>query len=86
MILSRDFISSDFIMTREVPALLANADERGTVIINLVAGKSLFKDSVLSQFQCVNDPNNPLKGMDAHQQDIIYTKLAEDVKYYLSSE
>lgn len=84
MILSRDFIASDFIMKKEVPALLLNAKEKGTIIINLVAGKSLFKDSLLSEFQCVNDPNKPLKGMDEHQQDEVYTKLAEDVRFYLS--
>lgn len=85
MILSRDFIASDFIMMKEVPVLLSNADDKGTVIINLVAGKSLFKDSVLCEFQCVNDPNMPLKGMNEHQQDEVYTKLAEDVKYYLNN-
>jgi hypothetical protein len=85
MILSRGFIASDFIMKKEVPTLLSNADDKGTVIINLIAGRSLFNDSVLSKFQCVNDPNTPLKGMNEHQQDEVYTKLAEDVKYLLNN-
>jgi len=84
MIVSRDFISSEFIMQKEVPALLQNAELKGTIIVNLIAGKSLFKHMILSKFQSVNNPEEPLKGLTAHEQDVVYNKLAEDIKSYLS--
>jgi hypothetical protein len=42
-----------------------------------------MSNELISQYQCVNDPNEPLKSLNEHQQDVIYTKLAEDVKFYL---
>lgn len=85
LLVSRDFLGSDFIMQKEVPTLLENAEKEGTVLLNLIVGKSLFKHSKLSDFQCVNDPNEPLKSLTDHQQDVVFTKLAEDVHYYLNN-
>ena len=81
LIVSRDFLGSEFIMKNEIPQILRNADQKGVLIMNLVAGKSIFANNmVISEFQCVNDPNEPLKSLSDHQQDVIYTKLAEEVK------
>lgn len=82
LIISRDFIASDFIMKTEVPSLLKNAEAKGTIILNVVAGKSILNDAI-QKFQFVNDPNEPLKSMTEHQQDVIYTKLADDIIFYL---
>lgn len=84
LLVSRDFLGSDFIMQREVPSLLENAKKEGTVLLNLIVGKSLFMHSKLCDFQCVNDPNEPLKSLSDHQKDVVFTKLAEDVHYHLN--
>lgn len=86
LIISRNFFASNFIMKTEVPKLLDNLRKNGMPILCLIAGHSLFKKSVLEKFQTVNDPNRPLKSLTEHEQDVIYTKLAEDVKRYLIGE
>lgn len=82
LIMSRNFLASEFIMTKELPVILNNAKKKGTIILTLVAGKCMSNE-LISQYQCVNDPNEPLKSLNEHQQDLIYIKLAEDVKFYL---
>src|SRR5690606_11058567 len=42
MIVSTNFLASEFIMRKEVPSLLENVDEKGTLILSLIVGRCLF--------------------------------------------
>ncbi|RZK19847.1 MAG: TIR domain-containing protein [Flavobacterium sp.] len=84
LIMSRNFLGSEFIMTNELPIILDNANKKGTIIMNLIAGKCLTNE-LISQYQCVNDPNEPLKKLTPHEQDVVYVRLADDVKRHLST-
>jgi hypothetical protein len=60
VLVSADFLASEFITNVELPRLLLNARERGTVILPLIIGHSQFSRSELARFQAVNDPDRPL--------------------------
>src|SRR5689334_18953275 len=61
LLVSADFLASDFIATDELPPLLKAAEEEGAIILPLILSPSRFQSiSGLSQFQSVNPPSRPL--------------------------
>ena len=61
LIVSADFIASEFIARNELPPLLKSAQDRGTLILPIIAAPSLFSyHPDLAQFQAINDPSKPL--------------------------
>jgi hypothetical protein len=63
LLISADFLASDFIAENELPPLLARAKENGATILPVIVGHSQFRNTEnLSRFQAVNDPKKPLFG------------------------
>jgi hypothetical protein len=66
-----NFLTSDFITQYELLELLKNAESKGTTILFLHMEKSTAHlDKRISQFQHVNDPKKPLKGMSRNYPQI----------------
>jgi TIR domain len=76
LMISADFLASDFVMKKEVPALLRTAESRGTVIMPLIIAPSLFSQSSLGCFQAVNSPASPLSKLNSHKRDEVFVRLA----------
>lgn len=80
LIVSANFMGSDFISAIELPRLLTAARNKGTVIIPLVISHSLFfDDPVLSQFQAINAPEFPLISLNEDAQEAIFVKLSREI-------
>jgi len=78
LLVSADFLASDFIITDELPPLLVSAEERGTRIIPVIIKPSRFvRDPKLSRFQALNDPRAPMIRMSEGEREELYAKLAE---------
>ncbi|MFO1430297.1 MAG: tetratricopeptide repeat protein [Candidatus Competibacteraceae bacterium] len=79
LLISADFLASDFIATDELPPLLAAAQQDGVKILPVIVAPSLFaKTPALAQFQAVNPPNKPLAGLRRQaEQDEILVRVAE---------
>lgn len=81
LLISADFLASEFIDKNELPPLLAAAEEEGAVILPVIVGPSLFEHSeILSQFQAVNPPSEPLSMMPKTKQDAVLVKVAQAIK------
>jgi hypothetical protein len=77
LLISADFLASDFIRTDELPPLLLSADEKGTPIWPVIVSPCLFNRlQHLSQFQAVNDPAVPLVNMSCGEQEAVFVKIA----------
>ncbi|USD26604.1 leucine-rich repeat domain-containing protein [Flagellimonas marinaquae] len=77
LLISTDFLASDFIKDEEVPKILQNAKEYGTKILPVIVEYSLFtKVDSVSIFQALNDPNKPLSCLATHEQNKILVDLA----------
>ncbi len=84
LLISTDFLASDFIRKDELPPLLKYAKEKGTSIHPVIVHPCRFlQTKSLSQFQAVNSPEEPLSECDAPRQDRIYLKLCNDIQYFL---
>lgn len=86
LIVSTDFLASDFIKSEELPDILKNAQEQGTKILPLIIRPCLFTSiPSLSVFQAINDPNVPLTSCSQTEQEEILVELAKTVNDILES-
>lgn len=81
LLVSADFLASEFIVTNELPPLLAAAEVEGARIIPVIVKPSRFiRDTSLSRFQALNDPKLPLIRMSEAEREELYAKLAEVIE------
>ncbi len=80
LLVSADFLASDFIADNELPPLLAAAEADGAVIIPVILSPSLFEQTDLAQFQAANSPHRPLIGMDREDQEQVFVKAAKTIQ------
>ena len=84
LIISADFLASDFITNNELPPLLDAAKKDGAVIMSLIVSPSRFKSTKsLFQFQAANDPSMPLINMTKGEQEETLVKVSEDIETVL---
>jgi Clp amino terminal domain, pathogenicity island component/TIR domain len=80
LLVSADFLASDFIVENELPPLLARAEANGLRILQVILKPCGFnRNEILSSFQAVNDPKQPLLGMDHIGQEAVYNQVAEEI-------
>lgn len=81
LLVSADFMASEFIVENELPPLLAKAQAGGTRIIPLIVKPCRFsRDENLSRFQAVNDPRKPLISLTEAEKEALYDKVAMEVE------
>ncbi len=87
LLVSADFLASDFIRTDELPPLLAAADAEGATILPLVRSPCRFAQTAgLAQFQSLNPPSRPLTAMAKNEQEALFTKVANEVEKALKAQ
>ncbi|MCP4373512.1 MAG: TIR domain-containing protein [Deltaproteobacteria bacterium] len=80
LLISADFIASDFIASEELPILLEKAEKNGTKIIPVIVSPSRFEESALSCFQSSNQPNKPLSMLSKQEAEAALVKVSRDVE------
>jgi hypothetical protein len=81
LLLSADFMASDFIIENELPPLLAKAEVKGTKIVPIILTPCRFlREPSLSRFQAANLPHEPLSKMDEVDREAIYDKISADIE------
>lgn len=75
LLISIDFLNSQFIADNELPPLLAAAECEGVKILPVILRPCTLPHS-LSQFQAVNSPSRPLSKMSKSQREEIWVKVA----------
>ena len=79
LLVSIDFLASDFIADNEIPPLLARADAMGLPILWVPISSSLVDYTEIEAFQAAWDPKQPLAGLDKHAQDHALTVIARAI-------
>lgn len=80
LLVSADFLASDFIAENELPPLLKAAEKEGTIILPVILSPSVFNDISLAQFQSVNAPSKPLLDMTKAQQEEVFVRIAQAIE------
>src|SRR3712207_3563464 len=77
LLVSADFLASEFIKTVELPSLLKDASDDETKILIINAAPSMVdKHEELSQYQAVNDPEWPLIRLSSFRREQVFCKTA----------
>ena len=78
LLISADFLASDFIATDELPPLLKIAETEGATILPLIVSPSRFEQTpALSVFQSVNDPRKPLSRLAKAEREEVFARLTD---------
>ncbi len=82
LVISADFLASNFIIENELPPLLEAAKEKGTRIIPLIVSPCRFiQNKHLSTFQSINDPKDEiLSDLTKTRQESIFVRLANAIE------
>ncbi|GER89806.1 hypothetical protein KDW_39680 [Dictyobacter vulcani] len=79
LLISVDYLASDFILDNELSPLLAASEEEGVTILPVILGPCLFRLTNLARFQAVNNPSNPLSKVNKHEKDEVWTRVIETI-------
>ena len=85
LLVSADFMASDFIYNDELTPLLEAGEKRGVRIIPLLVSSSYYEDSNLSKFQAVNGPSEPFDMLTKGEQEAYFVKVYRAVRDALRS-
>lgn len=81
LLISADFLASDFIAENELPPLLSKASEHGATILPVILKPCAYVDMPeLTAFQSLNDPKEPLVSLDDYKREELWYKVAISVK------
>lgn len=78
LLISKHFLSSDFITSKELPSLLTAAKQNNTLILPIILSPCRYKyHPQLSVFQSVNPPSDPIEGMSKVNYENTFLKVTE---------
>jgi len=81
LLISADFLASDFITENELPPLLNNAQEKGTTILPVILKPCRFsREPNLSQFQAVNKPSEPVQSLSEYGREKLFEEIARQIE------
>lgn len=81
LIVSTDFLASEFITKKEIPPLL-NANKKK--LLPIIAEHCMFDETILSKIQATNPPSEPLSSLSKPDSEIYILKLMKRIKNILT--
>src|SRR2546421_2051120 len=81
LLVSADFLASEFITSDELPRLLAAADKEGAIVVPIIVSPCRFIHTAsLSKFQAINPPSKPLIKLSTAERESLFVKSAEEIE------
>jgi len=76
LLVSADFLASDFIAENELPPILNAAEQEGAVILTVILRPCLFEEfNDINQYQTLNPPSKPIVDMTDVEKEEVYVNL-----------
>ncbi len=84
LLVSTDFLGSDFILNNELPPLLAAAEEEGAVMLIVILRPCYFEGfPILNQYQAMNPPSRPISKMESEEKEDFFVNLVRQTRMIL---
>jgi hypothetical protein len=80
LLVSAEFLASDFIRDHELPAILNAANLGEVLLFWLYLSPALYDASPLAQYQAAHDLTKPLEGLSKVEQRTVLTDVARKIK------
>src|SRR5262249_18426613 len=85
LLISMQFLASEFIAKNELPPLIKGAKQQGKLIIPITIEHVFLPPSLgLDEFQSLNPPSKPLAGMSKVAQSKLFSGLVQMIHTHLS--
>ena len=85
LLVSENFLASDFITKNELPPLLEAAQHKGVLVLWLALSAIGGKETPIAGFQGLNDPGKPLSEMSEDEQKKILRLAYKKIKKSLEA-
>ena len=79
LLVSPDFLASDFIHQHELGPLLKEAEQGGVKILWVPVRESAYMQTPLKNYHAVLDPGKPLAGMTRAKRDQAWVKICQEI-------
>lgn len=79
LLVSSDFLASDYISKRELPAILRKAEQKQIRVAWVALSSSAVRESALWKYQALNDPSRPLDGMTRPKRNKAFAEIASAI-------
>jgi hypothetical protein len=80
LLISADFLASDFVSSEELPTLLDRAETAGARIIPIIVQPCRLENHPeLARFQTLNSPRHPLSKLSDAEAEEVFVRAAEQV-------
>lgn len=79
LLVSKNFLASDYIAKEEFPYFLNAAKEKGLPILWIAVSHCGWKITPIAKYQATHDPEKPLNGLSLSQQDQVLDKICEKI-------
>jgi len=80
LMVSPDFLASDFIADHELPPLLDAALKEGVKIIWIPIAYCLYDETEIGEYQAVHNPNQPLDTLSSAELNQALVKICKAIK------
>jgi internalin A len=80
LLVSPDFLASDFIAEHELPPLLDAARRKGLTILWVAVSDSMYKETAIGDYQAANDPTKPLDSLSSAEANRVMVRVCEQIK------
>lgn len=80
LLVSPNFIASDFIANNELPPLLNAAERDGLTVIWIPISFSPYKDTALEKYQAAHTPKSPLDTLEKPMRNKAWSEIYEKIQ------
>ena len=86
LLVTSNFLASDFIATEEMPKILKKASSQGLTIVWVAVSHCLYTETELANYQAANNPQKPLDSLPEHEQNQVIVDICRKIKNVLNPE
>ena len=86
LLVSPEFLASDFIREHELPLLFKEAEQGGIRVLWVPVRASAFKETALKDYQAVLDVGQPLANMTDAERDQAWVRIGEEIEKAIGAE
>jgi hypothetical protein len=86
LLVTPDFLASDFITTHELEPLLARANRQGVTILWVAVSASAYEETAIRDYQAANSPTEPLDTLSRPKQNQVLVNIGKKIKAACQSQ
>ena len=80
LLVSKEFLASDFIYREELPVILQAAESGAVKLLWVYVSPALYEETRIKDYQAAYDPARPLAALSAVEQDDALKRIAMGIK------